>query len=761
MDCATSVSPILSENTPRKVFLRKALQTQKKLFSKKICTLQQAKRRKDQQISQMQQIISELKKKNFVSCEELQVLDDLGKCNADLLKRQYCKSEKKTLPRQYSPELRRFAITLHYYSPRAYSYVRQKFDTCLPHPKTISKWYKSVNGKPGFNAEAFESISKHVKSVDYMLLGALMFDEMAIRQHIEFNGTKFCGYIDLGPDVETDNTSVAKDALVFLVNAINGCWKIPIGYFLIASLNAEQKQNLVLQALSQLHECGIKIISVTFDGAPTNLHMCKLLGCSFELQSFQTYFQHPVSADKVVVFLDACHDLKLVRNALADLKVLIDHDGNLIEWKYFLLLEELQRHEGLHLGNKLKNNHVNYRNQKMKVKLAAQLFSRSVADALQLCESDLKLPAFKHAAATIKFIQIINDLFDILNSKNIKQPGLKSAIHSANFATIQEVLNNGFDYIKKLQLTNGQLIVTSPRKTGFLGFLICISSIQYLYQSLCQDKTILLCIPAYKFSQDHLELLFGCIRYHGGCNNNPTARQLEIIFKKLLVHAEVKESATGNCVPFQNVNILHVSSNSEKIINITTPHAHMVDIADVESVITDHSYLPNMEITELSERIIVYIAGFVVRHLKKKILCEDCLDALISDNMFLHSSLISIKNRGKLIYPSKSVVTICRKCEVVIRRALRESGGKKLLKKFSPIYLLNMVLNNLLPSTSLFQELDDHCNNQTDYSNHCAHLIRATANKYITIRLYYIGSTVNQNNSERQKLNKLILFKGQ
>lgn len=228
----------------------------------------------------------------------------------------------------------------------------------------------------------------------------------------------------------------------------------------------------------------------------------------------------------------------------------------------------------------------------------------------------------------------------------------------------------------------------------------------------------------------------------------------------MLVNAEVKESTTGNCLSLQNVNILHVSSSSEKILNITTPHAHMIDIAD-ESVITDHSYLPNMGISELSERIIVYIAGFVVRHLRKKILCEDCLNALISDNMILYSSMISIKNRGSLIYPSKDVIIICRKSEVVIRCALRESGGKKLLKKFSPTYLLNMVINNLLHNTSLFQELDDHCNNQTDFSNHSAHLIRATANKYITIRLYYIGSTVNENNSERQKFNKLILFKGQ
>jgi len=44
----------------------------------------------------MQTIISGLRKKNFMPSEQLQVLDDLGRCNADLLKRQYFKSKKKS-----------------------------------------------------------------------------------------------------------------------------------------------------------------------------------------------------------------------------------------------------------------------------------------------------------------------------------------------------------------------------------------------------------------------------------------------------------------------------------------------------------------------------------------------------------------------------------------------------------------------------------------------------------------------------------------
>ena len=38
----------------------------------------------------------------------------------------------------------------------------------------------------------------------------------------------------------------------------------------------------------------------------------------------------------------------------------------------------------------------------------------------------------------------------------------------------------------------------------------------------------------YKMCQDHLELLFGAGRAHGGCSNNPTIKQFQTIYKRLM-----------------------------------------------------------------------------------------------------------------------------------------------------------------------------------------------------------------------------------
>ena len=72
-----------------------------------------------------------------------------------------------------------------------------------------------------------------------------MIDEMAIRKHVDWDGEKFRGYVDIGTGVVDDSLPEAKDALVFMVVCINGSWKVPCGYFLIDALTNAEKANLV------------------------------------------------------------------------------------------------------------------------------------------------------------------------------------------------------------------------------------------------------------------------------------------------------------------------------------------------------------------------------------------------------------------------------------------------------------------------------------------------------------------------------------
>ena len=193
---------------------------------------------------------------------------------------------------------------------------------------------------------------------------------------------------------------------------------------------------------------------------------------------------------------------------------------------------------------------------KMKVNLAAQAISSSVADAIEYCSGKLKLPQFEGSAATINFIRTFDRLFDILNSRNPLANGFKSAFRTSNRTAWQPFLKQASEYILELTDTGGIKMVFSRRKTGFIGFLIAIKSIEGIFCEWVEpENSPLRYLLTYKLSQDHLELFFGAIRCCGGFNKNPTSRQFTAAYKRLLLRSSI-QSGHGNCR--DSTSILHI-----------------------------------------------------------------------------------------------------------------------------------------------------------------------------------------------------------
>ena len=352
----------------------------------------------------------------------------------DIVKRMLMKKKGKTscIRKKYSPTLRSFALTLQFYSTKAYNYVRSTFDLALPHPSVIRSWYKGINGNPGFTSESFTALA--TKSKNENVLCSLMIDEMAIKKHVEWDGKQFRGFVDIGTGIEDDSTPVASEALVFMAVGLNKNWKIPLGYFLIVSMTGVERANLVNQCLLKLHDINVHPVSLTCDGPSCHFSMMSELGASIQdPNNMFPYFDHPANPSlKVYVLFDVCHMLKLTRNTLAQLGILRDMHGKAIKWSYIEDLHQLQQSEGLRLGNKLKSAHIIWEKQKMKVNLAAQTLSSSVADAIDFCRDDLQLDAFKGSEATVQFIRLFDRLFDTLNSRNPLGKGYKAPLKGSN-----------------------------------------------------------------------------------------------------------------------------------------------------------------------------------------------------------------------------------------------------------------------------------------------------------------------------------------
>lgn len=87
---------------------------------------------------------------------------------------------------------------------------------------------------------------------------------------------------------------------------------------------------------------------------------------------------------------------------------------------------KLQNESLLHAATKIKNRYIKYFKENMKVKLAVQTFSNSVSDTLVFCNKYLKLDTFKGSESTIEFCHRMNNIFDLLNTRN-----LLSKVHTA------------------------------------------------------------------------------------------------------------------------------------------------------------------------------------------------------------------------------------------------------------------------------------------------------------------------------------------
>lgn len=207
----------------------------------------------------------------------------------------------------------------------------------------------------------------------------------------------------------------------------------------------------------------------------------------------------------------------------------------------------------------------------MKVRLAVQTFSTSVANAILFCMNDLKLDNFQGADATIEFCLRIYNIFDIFNTRNFLSKGTyNKSINKRTKTEIFHYIEESIDYLagiqcnEKSQKCGQRSILNSQRKTGFLGLIICLTSLKSLVLELI-DTEYLSFFLTYKFSQDHIEMLFSAIWAKGGFNNNPTVSQFEAAYKSMIVHSEIKSSSNANCMALDDTTILRVSSSNIKV----------------------------------------------------------------------------------------------------------------------------------------------------------------------------------------------------
>ena len=180
-----------------------------------------------------------------------------------------------------------------------------------------------------------------------------------------------------------------------------------------------------------------------------------------------------INNEEILFMYDTPHLIKSIRNNF--MKHYISIDNSICKWEYIEILYTMDTKMSLRFAPKLTDEYI-YCNtfDKMRVKLATQVLSKTVAAAIETYSTFGALPS--EAISTAKFINKMDMLFDLFNS-NKKQhfKPTKCAFTSSNLT-----------YLKDLEQCIHSLVFVGTRRTlpCIEGWKLNISCLKCLWQHL-------------------------------------------------------------------------------------------------------------------------------------------------------------------------------------------------------------------------------------------------------------------------------------
>lgn len=642
---------------------------------------------------------------------------------------------------KYSESVRSFCFKLHAICPRSYEYIRSEFKNNLPHISTIKSWYKNSNldAEPGINQTGMAILEQKVHEMasnGQTFLGSLSFDEMSIREHKQWDSRakQFIGNVTFGNDRE----AIANNAIVFLVNGINAKIQVPAGHHFITTLDGSERKELLLQLLAEFFKRAIVISNITFDGLPANALMCKLLGAELDSDEKKPYFIDPYSCRKIYIILDPSHCIKSVRNNLCNRQVFVDSEGGKIEWRLIKALVAFGEKNSFNLTHKLTNRHINFKNRKMHVRTATQTLSSSTANALHFLMVQ-NVRGFSDADPTIKFVRLMNTLFDVMNTHKIDHNAanqFKSALNFFNAAEIFDFLIEAEAYILGLKvqgIKNKRWIpvVKSRIKTGFRGFVINIETIKMMYHEFVEEHAYCVMIATYKLSQDHLEMLFCKIRYVHRFNDNPTVQQFKGSLKRIMMTRDMLISRNANVsrieVSGTTTNLLTVSSlNKTRATNVEEEQQCEIDEEDWEEILEAETNDNNNRENQCYNAGISFVAFKIESRLLKADGCSACKKVLQLNDKVEQRNCVGTN------IPCRSTFEITKIVDAAI----------KLLINGSEVDFNNKIIHLVMGKIDFMDLYPEYFESEHD-AEHKNFLIRFIINEYIHLKCTYLSKQQN------------------
>ncbi|XP_033739584.1 uncharacterized protein LOC117326894 [Pecten maximus] len=495
---------------------------------------------------------------------------------------------------RWHPMIIKWCLYLRHRSAKAYEAMRDGGFINLPSARTLFDYSHYTKSTIGYSTDVVkvlkeEASKRNMYSEDESWRGyvGVLFDELKIKEDLVYDkhSGELVGYCDLDSvgnkfmelekclNVSADKTTdIAKYVMIVMVRAVTTDLKFPLAAFATKSITADFLYPILWKAIHILENINLKVLFLTCDGASANRRFFKLH--TLNGHDFVHYTDNPYDSSRKIFFVsDVPHLLKTTRNCFSNsfshrMSRQLWKDEKNISWMHIVKLYEEHCEFSLYTPcPELSRAHVDLTAFTcMKVKLAAQVMSDSVANALEELYDG-------QVSETVTFIRNINKFFDCLNVRNRFEGRNK---RNPNLAPYMQTDDERLDWLQqdflgyldtwKHKVHNRPGNFSASQKASMLLSYQTLEGLRISVKSITECVRLMLnegaqFILTHAFNQDPLEEHFGHHRNKGGANDNPTVydvRNALTQIRSVNVHAFAPRN--GNVL--QNQQIVNIDNSS-------------------------------------------------------------------------------------------------------------------------------------------------------------------------------------------------------
>lgn len=566
------------------------------------------------------------------------------------------------------------ALAIYKKSPKSYKYLSQLLP--MPSIRTLQTVLQNMKMEPGIDQTVIDYLKKKGEDLtEKEKICAILFDEMALKKRLIYSPCvdKVDGFEDLGHEGGRSER-IADHALVFMLQGIYKKLKQPIAYYFVkGTISSDKLAQIIESVVRAVTAAGYKVLTTVCDQGPTNVGALSLLKKKCNLKPETNYFV--LDGEIVYTIFDVPHLFKSIRNNFLQAGEIVFNNKK-GKWNHIVRAEEKNRMRLRFV--KLTKTHVapKYRN-KMRVKLAAQVLSNTVAAILKLMSESIENKEDSSAMLqTAEVVEELDRLFDCTNGpsskhdvkKNIRTNVSKSSFHHKLWPKYQTMLKT-LTFLK----SDSQIRLKNVRCIN--GYITTISSLQDIWKYVAAKNFKYLNLR--QLNQDAIENLFGIIRQHSPTNRNPTCHHFQGALKSsILTRLSTPLSKGGNCekdnneILFDFQDLVFPVKNTPPTTSQTKQNKQifmdddvnipMLSIPDDNHQGLAEDYLEEIKMVfkRFDMQPTVYVSGYMAYALMKSRDCENCKNSLAVSKPEQNSiyDYISFKEWWKekqsLTYPS-------------------------------------------------------------------------------------------------------------